>query len=95
MKDEGLTIDESYIEEMAEHFERQGRQLQKMADAYIVAMRQIVQEGIVKGETSETLMRFTECAEKLHQVIQLTAEGVRDSVMNYLEEVDAQDQYLF
>lgn len=95
MKDEGLTIDESYIDEMAEHFERQGRQLQKMADAYIVAMRQIVQEGIVKGETSETLMRFTECAEKLHQVIQLTAERVRDSVMNYLEEVDAQDQYLF
>lgn len=95
MKDEGLTIDESYIEEMAEYFERQGKQLQKMADAYIVAMRQIVQEGIVKGETSETLTRFTECAEKLHQVIQLTAEGARDSVMNYLEEVDAQDQYLF
>lgn len=95
MQNKELIIDESYINKMAEYFEEQGRQLQKMVDSYIAAMRRAAEEGIVKGETSETLMRFTEYAEKLNRVILFTAREVRDSVMNYLEEVDTQDRYLY
>lgn len=95
MQDKKLIIDESYINEMAEYFEKQGMQLQKMVDSYIAAMKRIATEGIVKGKTSESLMIFTEYAEKLHQVILFTAKEVRDSVMNYLEEVDTQDHYQY
>lgn len=95
MQNKELIIDESYINKMAEYFEEQGRQLQRMVDSYIAAMRRAAEEGIVKGETSETLMRFTEYAEKLNGVILSTAKEVRDSVMNYLEEVDTQDRYLY
>lgn len=95
MQETELIMNEDYIFEMAEYFEKQGKQLQNIVDAYIVAIKRVTEEGIVKGETSETLKIFLEYAEKLNQVIELTAKEVRDSVVNYQEEIDAQDQYLY
>ncbi|MBD5534984.1 MAG: hypothetical protein HDQ99_04915 [Lachnospiraceae bacterium] len=95
MQDTELIIDEEYINEMAEYFEKQGKQLQNMADSYIAAMKRVVEEGIVKGETSEALRAFLEYAEKLNQVIVSTAIQIRDYTMDYLEEIDTQDQYLY
>ena len=80
---------------MAEYFEKQGKQLQNMADVYISALRKVVGEGMVKGETSDSLKTFLQYAEKLNQVIVSTAMQIRDSTMNYLEEIDTQDQYRF
>lgn len=90
-----LIIDNNYINEIAEYFEKQGKQLQNMADAYIAAIKRITDEGIVQGETSEALKIFLEYAQKLNQIISSTSIEARDTVMNYLEEIDAQDQYLY
>lgn len=95
MQDTELVIDEEYINEMAEYFEKQGKQLQNIAASYIGAMKRVVGEGIIEGKTSETLKTFLEYAEKLNQVIISTAMQIRDSAMNYLEEIDTQDQYLY
>lgn len=95
MQETELIMNEDYIYGMAEYFEKQGKQLQNMADSYVAAIKRITEEGIVKGETSETLKIFLEYAEKLNRVIELTAKEVRDSVVNYQEEIDAQDQYLY
>ena len=95
MPDTELIIDEDYINEMAEYFETQGKQLQNMVDSYIAIMKRVVEEGIVKGETSDALMTFLAYAEKLNRVIASTSKEIRDSVMNYLEEMDVQDQYLY
>lgn len=94
MQDIELIIDEEYINGMAEYFEKQGKQLQQMADYYIATMKKVVEEGVAMGETSETLITFLEYAQKLNQVIGSTAIQVRNSTMNYLEEIDTQDQYL-
>ena len=80
---------------MAEYFETQGKQLQCMVDSYIAAIKRVTEEGVVEGETSDALKSFLEYAEKLNQVIAATSVEVRDSVMNYLEEIDTQDQYLY
>lgn len=90
-----LVIDDSYINEMAEYFETQGKQLQRMVDSYIAALKRVTEEGVVEGETSDALKSFLEYAEKLNQVVSSTSVEVRDSVMNYLEEIDTQDQYLY
>lgn len=90
-----LIIDDNYINEMAEYFEKQGKQLQSMVNAYIAAMKRITEEGIAEGETSDALKTFLEYAQRLNQVISATSVEVRDSVMNYLEEIDTQDQYLY
>lgn len=95
MQDTELIIDEEYINEMAEYFEKQGKQLQKMADSYINTMTRVVKEGVVMGKTSESLKTFLQYAQKLNQVILSTALQVRNSTMNYLEEIDTQDQYLY
>lgn len=95
MQDTELIIDEEYINGMAEYFEKQGKQLQQMADSYINTMTRVVKEGVVMGETSESLNTFLEYAQKLNQVIGSTAIQVRISTMNYLEEIDTQDQYLY
>lgn len=90
-----LVIDDSYINEMAEYFEMQGKQLQCMVDSYIAALKRVTQEGVVEGETSDALKSFLEYAEKLNQVISAASIEIRDSVINYLEEIDTQDQYLY
>lgn len=90
-----LVIDDSYINEMAEYFEMQGKQLQGMVDSYIAALKRVTQEGVVEGETSDALKSFLEYAEKLNQVISAASTEIRDSVINYLEEIDTQDQYLY
>lgn len=90
-----LVIDDNYINEMAEYFEMQGKQLQCMVDSYIAALKRVTQEGVVEGETSDALKSFWEYAEKLNQVISAASTEIRDSVINYLEEIDTQDQYLY
>lgn len=95
MQDTELIINEEYINGMAEYFEKQGKQLQSMADGYVTAMRKVVEEGIVRGETAETMRAFLQYAEKLNQVIVSTAMKIRNSTVNYLEEIDTQDQYQF
>lgn len=90
-----LVIDDNYINEVAGYFETQGKQLQRMVDSYIAALKRVTEEGVVEGETSDALKSFLEYAEKLNQVISATSVEVRDTVMNYLEEIDTQDQYLY
>lgn len=90
-----LVIDDNYINEVAEYFETQGKNLQRMVDSYIAALKRVTEEGVVEGETSDALKSFLEYAEKLNQVISSTSVEVRDTVMNYLEEIDTQDQYLY
>lgn len=90
-----LVIDDNYINEVAEYFETQGKQLQRKVDSYIAALKRVTEEGVVEGETSDALKSFLEYAEKLNQVVSATSVEVRDTVMNYLEEIDTQDQYLY
>lgn len=93
MQDTELVIDEEYINGMAEYFEKQGKQLQKMSNDYIRIMRKVVEDGIIKGETAESLRAFLQYAEKLNRVVASTALQIRDSAVNYLGEIDTRDQY--
>lgn len=93
MQDTELVIDEEYINGMAEYFEKQGKQLQKMSNDYIRIMRKVVEDGIIKGETAESLRAFLQYAEKLNRVVASTALHIRDSAVNYLGEIDTRDQY--
>ncbi len=93
MQDTELVIDEEYINGMAEYFEKQGKQLQKMSNDYIRIMRKVVEDGIIKGETAESLRAFLQYAEKLNRVVASTALQIRDSTVNYLGEIDTRDQY--
>lgn len=90
-----VEITDDYINEMAEYFERQGKSLQSMVDAYIALMRRVIGEGISEGETAEALGDFLAYAERLQQIILEKSRVIRDCTMNYLEEVDSQDYYLY
>ena len=92
MQDTELVIEE-YINGMAEYFEKQGKQLQKMSNDYIRIMRKVVEDGIIKGETAESLRAFLQYAKKLNRVVASTALQIRDSTVNYLGEIDTRDQY--
>lgn len=93
MQDTGVIIQDDYINEMADYYERQGKQLQCMIDAYMAAMRRVAGEGITIGRTSDALKSFLEYAQKLNQAIATAAMGSRDSAMRYLEEIAEQEQY--
>lgn len=95
MQDTEVVIDDDYINAMAEYFEKQGRQLQGIADNYISAMTRMVQEGMPIGETSETLRTFVNYAQALQREILTTAMKARNLTLDYLEEVDVKDNYQY
>lgn len=90
-----IEIDDSYINEMAEYFENQGKQLQDMVDSYIAIMKRVSDEGITKGQIHGTLILLMAYAENLKEVIFSTSTEISNSVKNYIEEIDTQDQYLY
>lgn len=93
MQDTEVIIDDNYIKEMAEYFEKQGMRLQGMADAYISAITKMIEEGMPMGETSEALKVYRDYAQTLHQVIMDTSMKIRDSAMNCLGEIVTKDNY--
>ena len=88
-----INIDDSYINEMAEYYERQGKQLQGMIDSYLDIMKRVTEDGIVQGDTSEALKAFLAYAEKLRQSVLNVSTKARDMTGSYLEEIDNQDKY--
>lgn len=88
-------IDDGYINEMAEYYEKQGKQLQSMVDFYIDSIRKVTEGGIVKGDTSDRLKSYLAYAEKLKQTILDESIKTRDLTGSYLEEIYEQDQYQF
>ncbi len=90
-----VIVDDNYINEMAEYFERQGKQLQGMIDSYIDAIRRVTENGIVQGDTADRLKSYLEYAEKLKQVVLEVSTETRDLAGSYLEEICEQDQYQY
>lgn len=93
--DTKLIVNDSYLDKMAEYFEKQGKQLQGMANAYIAAMTNIAKDGTVEGRTANALKQFVEYAQRQTQAIASTSEQIREAVLNYLEEFDTNDQYQY
>lgn len=90
-----IIIDDGYINEMAEYYIRQGTQLQKIADSYIDAIRQMTEEGIVQGDTANKLKSYLAYAEKLRRIILDVSIKAGNLTGSYLEEIYKQDQYRF
>lgn len=90
-----IIIDDGYINEMAEYYVRQGTQLQKIADSYIDAIRQVTEEGIVQGDTANKLKSYLAYAEKLRRIILDVSIKAGNLTGSYLEEIYKQDQYRF
>lgn len=90
-----VVVDDNYINEMAEYFDRQGKQLQGMIDSYIDAIRKVTENGIVQGDTADRLKSYLAYAEKLKQVVLEVSTEARDLASSYLEEICEQDQYQY
>lgn len=90
-----VIVDDNYINEMAEYFERQGKQLQGMIDSYIDAIRKVTENGIVQGDTADRLKSYLAYVEKLKQVVLEVSTEARDLADSYLEEICEQDQYQY
>lgn len=90
-----MDIDDNYINEMAEYYEKQGKQLQGMMDSYIDAIRKLTEDGIVQGDTADRLKSYLAYAERLKQVVMEASTEARDMVADYLAEICEQDQYRY
>lgn len=90
-----ITIDDGYINEMAEYYVRQGTQLQKTADSYIDVIRRVTEEGVIRGDTADKLKSYLAYAEKLRRIISDVSVKAGNLTGSYLEEIYKQDQYRF
>lgn len=90
-----VEITDDYINEMAEYFECQGKILRDMAEAYCSILRRVEREGISEGKSSEGIANFLMDAERIQQMIFSVSKEIRDCSLNYLEEIDSQDRYLY
>lgn len=90
-----VIIDDGYMKDIAEYFELQGKQLQETVDSYINIMNRVVEEGISRGETSDSIRRFISYAEQLNHMISNTSNEIRNATRNCLEEIDEQERYVY
>lgn len=90
-----VIVDDGYMQDISEYFESQGMQLQERIDAYIRIMNRVVEEGISKGETSDSIRRFIAYAEQLNNVIADTSVEIKTATMKCMEEIEEQEQYMF
>lgn len=90
-----MRIDDGYINEMAEYYEKHGKQLQGMMDSYMDAIRKVTENGIIQGDTSDRLKSYLGYAEKLKQAVLEVSTEARDLAGSYLEEICEQDQYRY
>lgn len=90
-----VIVDDGYMQDVSEYFESQGKQLQEIIDSYIRIMNRVAEEGISKGQTSDSIRRFISYAEQLNNVIADTSIEIKTVTMNCMEEIDTQDRYIF
>lgn len=89
-----LIIDSQYTNEIPVYCETQGKQLQDMIDEYLEIMNTLLETGIKKGETADSLKVIIRYAEELASVVESTAVTVKDTIINYVDYIDDEDQYL-
>lgn len=90
-----LIIDSDYIDGIKSYCEEQGKQLQDMIDTYLEIMGTLIETGITEGETADALRIIVGYAEDLALVVESTAVTVKDTIDNFIEDIDAEDQYSF
>lgn len=90
-----MDIEDDYINEMAEYYEKQGKQLQGMLDSYIDAIRKLTEDGVILGNTSDRLKSYLAYAERLKQAVMEASTEARDLAADYLAEICEQDQYRY
>lgn len=96
-----LVIDESYIHSVQSYLMTQCETLNSLITNYVKIMREVVETGIMEGDTAEALKAFLESVDS--DVVRgngsLTPEQIRNRidqfVSNYLSRINGADKELY
>lgn len=86
-----IIIDEEYIQEMQNFSKVQGSRFEGILTEYIAVMNELNVEGIVKGQTAETLKMFIETAKSLQGKVQEISELFQQLLESYLSDINDAD----
>lgn len=90
-----IAIKDDYVIEMSKYFDGMSQELEKMYGAYLNIMREIVKDGVCSGRTALAIEKFITCAEKMQQTFQETGKVAQNASLEYLEQIDEKDNFLF
>lgn len=94
-----VIISDEHVEQMCSILSAELGQLEKTTAAYLRILDEILERGVMQGETAEKLRAFRSGAEALAgtELGSLSVVGgcIRRTGTNYIEEIDDADKFLY
>ena len=90
-----LIIDDDYCRKMALYCGRRGLILESVLRQYIAELTAVNNSGIDSGETAQALKAYISYAENMKNKLKDHSITFKETVIDFLNEVDEADEYLF
>ncbi len=88
-------IDDEYCTEIADFVSKQGDRLEGMVQRYLTELDFVQSAAIQQGTTSIHLYEFINKARIMVGQINALSSEVKDTISNFIEEVNEEDQIVF
>lgn len=95
MAGRSLQIDDDYCARIGNYFVTQGNEIDILIDEYITILQSIRKDAIKSGEVADALDVYISYASKMKNQIGTISRNAKQQVNNFINAVDAADQYLF
>ena len=90
-----LKIDDDFVNSMSSLLSEWTSDLQTGTDQYLEIIDAIIEDAIMEGDTAEALKSFASYAQYLQTIISEIGSEVSGLCINFIQEVDAKDSYLY
>ena len=91
-----VVIDDNYVGQMKTNYEKAGKILDEVMEAYVRILRQLIEEGGISGKTAEKLGSFADLAETLlKEVMKNLMSQLTQQMEQYVEAIDEADKEIY
>lgn len=95
MASKELIIDDEFCNKMGAYLINQGDLLDQVTASYVSILQDVRENGIVGGETAESLSKFIDYATEFKEKMKPISNRTKSKITAFLSNVDAADSYLF
>ena len=95
MASNDLIIDDDYCKAIADRFVQEGEHIDQIAEEYLSILLETRNKAILDGATANALSAYISAASVLRNKTEKISIDFLTEILNFISEVDSEDQYLF
>lgn len=91
-----LIVNDEFCEQMSEYIKKRGKHSQETINSFLAILKDINANGIVDGETKNSLEAYISFVEKLKEInVEDISSNIANRIKSFIASVDEADQFLF